>query len=160
MFGIKTFPAERFINSEMNKDVSMIGEQEEIKIVQLFLTRISVNSFSLQDYSVVMQIEFNDGAGKEIFRNTNLLDKAQRIADAILSDIVTMEENIHLEFDGEELVGAVNVIFHHYEGIREGLAKFVEEVHTKVGKLKNAKQAEGYINNVRQLQNASLEFYG
>ena len=131
---------------------------EELSVVQLFLTRISVSSFSLQDSSIVLTIQFNDGNEKEIYRSTVIKDPVSLTED-ILSEIITLEENVNKEFDGEELVGDVNVIFHHYESVQKRLTHFLRDVQSRFVIVKNSNKAAGYMDAVRRLQDAEIIFF-
>ncbi|MBN2454818.1 hypothetical protein JXB11_04715 [Candidatus Woesearchaeota archaeon] len=136
-----------------------MGIQEGIKVVHVSITRLGVSSFSLQDETITLEIGFNDGTQKQVYRTTRL-EETDELASKILEDIVKMEENINMEFDGEQLTGTVHVIMERYDEVYNSLVNFLKDVHCKLCKIKNAKISDGYIDMVRALQHTGLRFYG
>ena len=134
------------------------ASEEELKVVHLFMKKVSVSSFSLQDTSVVLSIEFNDGNKKEIYRST-VIKNPDKLTDEILKEIITLEENVNKEFDGEELVGSVNVIFHHYDSVQNRLIQFLREVQSRLLAVKNLNKATGYVRALQKLQSTEMTFF-
>ena len=136
-----------------------MGIQEEIKVIHVRLTSISVSSFSIQDETLTFEINFNDGSQKQVFRTTRVED-SQELAERILLDIIRMEENIHMEFDGESLVGNVHVIVHEFDSVLSSLSHLLQEAYGRLCRIKNAKASAGYIDMVRALQHTGIRFHG
>ncbi|MFH1181694.1 MAG: hypothetical protein V1702_01930 [Candidatus Woesearchaeota archaeon] len=131
--------------------------QEGIKVIDVRLTKIGVNSFSLNDATVTFEISFDDGIRKQVYK-TAKLDEPAELANAIVQGIITMEENINMEFDGQDLIGNTSVVLNNGEDARVKMAEFFEDVYAKFCRVKNAKISDGYMDSVKKLQNSELRF--
>jgi hypothetical protein len=132
-----------------------MGMQEGIKIVNVRLTKIGVNSFSLNDSTVTFEVGFDDGMKKQVYK-TATLDEPNEVADSIVEGIIRMEENINMEFDGRDISGEANVILADCDLCRIMLAEFFKNVSAKLYRVKNAKISDGYMDAVKKLQNSEL----
>jgi hypothetical protein len=134
-----------------------MGIQEGIKVINVRLNKIAVNSFSLNDGAITFEISFDDGMKKQVY-TTACLDEPAELANAIVHGLIRMEENINLEFDGRELTGEASVIINNGEDTRVRMAEFFEDVYAKLCKVKNSKVSEGYMDAVKKLHNSELRF--
>ena len=86
-----------------------------MKIINVKIKKISVNSFSARDYSVELAIDFNDGIDKQIMRHT-LIDYPEMVAEHIFNELKKMEKNINIKFDGQSILdNYVNVVMQNEE---------------------------------------------
>jgi hypothetical protein len=131
--------------------------QEGIKVIGVRLTKIGVNSFSLNDGTVTFEISFDDGIRKQVYK-TAKLDEPAELANSIVEGIVTMEENINMEFDGQDLTGDTSVVISNKEDARILMAEYFEDVYAKLCRVKSAKISDGYMDSVKKLQNSELRF--
>jgi|WetSurMetagenome_2_1015567.scaffolds.fasta_scaffold1059971_2 hypothetical protein len=129
--------------------------QEGIRVINVQVNKIGVNSFSLNDENVTFEISFDDGARKQVYK-TATLDEPAELANSIINGLITMEENINMEFDGKDLVGNTTVTINSGVDIRVQMAEFFEEVYGKFLRIKNSKQSDGYMDSVKKLQNSEL----
>jgi hypothetical protein len=132
-------------------------EQQDLKVIDVRITKIAVNSFSLNDGTVTFEISFDDGTRKQVY-STAGLDEPAELAATIVEGLIRMEENINREFDGNELVGNTSVIINNGVDARVKMAEFFEDLYSKFCRVKNAKLSEGYMDNVKKLHNSELIF--
>ena len=120
------------------------------------LLKLRVNSFSVRDESVVLEVHFNDGEEKQIFRTTTL-DTPDKVAEDIFSELIQMEENINMRFDGKTMVSEVDVLIKDRKKKKEGMVEFFNNLSTMIKKVKSLKVAEGYINLVSTINHMELK---
>ncbi len=128
-----------------------------MKIINVKIKKVSVNSFSARDYSVELAIDFNDGIDKQIMRHT-VIDYPDMVAEHIFNDLKKMEKNINIKFDGESILDSyVNVVMQNEDEDKKKIAKFLSKVQEKISKIKNKRVVEGYINLVKEINLMKLE---
>ncbi|MCP3685631.1 MAG: hypothetical protein GY861_23520 [bacterium] len=127
----------------------------ELKVIGVKLQKIKVSSFSARDCSVVLDISFDDGIKKQIFKDARV-DEPEELAKKILSDIISMEENIHSEFDGEKIYTDAAIIIQDSGSVEAGMKTFFDTLHGNIEKLKSAKIADGYMDLVRNVTKMEL----
>ncbi len=120
------------------------------------LLKLRVNSFSVRDESVVLEVHFNDGEAKQIFRTTTL-DKPDKVAEDIFSELIHMEENINMRFDGKTMVSDVDVLIKNRKKKKESMVEFLNNLRTMIKKVKSLKVAEGYTNLISTINNMELK---
>lgn len=131
--------------------------QQGIKVIDVKLTKIGVSSFSLNDSTVTFEVSFDDGIRKQVYRTATVEEPAE-LANSIVEGIITMEENINMEFDGQDLIGNTTVVLNNHEDARMLLAKYFEDIYVKFYHVKNAKVSDGYMDSIKRLQNSELRF--
>ncbi len=128
-----------------------------MKIVNLELKRISVTKFSPRENEVELFINFNDGSDKEILKSVSIGDN-ERAAEGIVNDLRRMQKNIHSDFDGESIVeGMVNIVVLNEGILKNKISNFLDNVSRDLEKIKNANQAEGYLDLIRKIKGKTLE---
>lgn len=125
-------------------------------LVEVNLTKLRVTSFSAKDDSVVLEVHFNDGEDKQIFRTTKL-DKPEKVVDDIYSELTRLEENINMRFDGNIMVSNVRVLIKKKKSKKTKIVNFFKKVRAMVKKVKSMKVAEGYLSMISDINNMELE---
>lgn len=120
------------------------------------LKKVRVDSFSVSDESVVLELSFNDGCDKQVFKTINMGD-TKEIAAAVISEIMRMESNINAKFDGEMLAPQLRIVVNDAEEKQKKLLRFLEEVNAKMQRIKNRKSSEGYVDLLREMGNVEAE---
>jgi hypothetical protein len=126
--------------------------RSEMKLVGVDLKKVKVDSFSVVNSSVVLELFFNDGFDKEIFRTAQVAD-AKKLAEDIIREIVRMEKNINVKFDGERVSGESRVVVRDEGEKVKGLAKFLEEINAKMQRVKTKRISDGYLDLLREIKN-------
>ena len=128
-----------------------------MKIINVKIKKIKVNSFSARDYSVELSIDFNDGIDKQIMRHT-LIDYPEMVAEHIFNDLKKMEKNINIKFNGESILDSyVNVVMQNQDEDKKKIANFLTKVQEKISKVKSKKVVEGYINLIKEINLMKVE---
>jgi len=128
-----------------------------MKIINVKIKKIKVNSFSARYYSVELSIDFNDGIDKQIMRHT-LIDYPEMVAEHIFNDLKKMEKNINIKFNGESILDSyVNVVMQNQDEDKKKIANFLTKVQEKISKIKSKKVVEGYINLIKEINLMKVE---
>ena len=125
-------------------------------MVGVDLLKLRVNSFSVRDESVVLEVHFNDGEQKQIFRTTTL-DTPDKVAEDIFSELIHMEENINMRFDGKTMVSDVDVLIKDRKKKKESMVEFFNNLRTMIKKVKSLKVADGYTNLISTINYMELK---
>lgn len=125
-------------------------------LVEVDLLKLKVNSFSVKDDSVVLEIHFDDGEKKQIFRTTKL-DKPEETVKDIYSELIRMEENINLRFNGSAMVSSVSVLIKGREKNKKEMVNFFNKLNAMIKKVKSMKVAEGYLDMISDINRMKLE---
>jgi len=128
-----------------------------MKIINVKIKKIKVSSFSARDYSVELEIDFNDGADKQIMRHT-VIDYPEMVAEHIFNDFKKMEKNINIKFDGESILDRyVNVVMQNEGEDKKTTVNFLTKVQEKISKIKSKRVVEGYINLIKEINLMRIE---
>ncbi|MDD5086622.1 MAG: hypothetical protein PHV16_02625 [Candidatus Nanoarchaeia archaeon] len=128
-----------------------------MKIINVKINKIKVSSFSARDYSVHLEIDFNDGSNKQIMRHT-LVDYPEMVVEHIFNDLKKMEKNINMKFNGQGMFdNSVNIIMQNQENDKKKIIKFLSAVKEKVEKIKGKKSVEGYMDIIKELNMLKVE---
>lgn len=130
-------------------------ESEKLKVIYISVDGIKISSFSVLDRTFTFEIHFNDGVDKQVYKTTTI-EEPYELSEAIITDLVRMEENINMEFDGEQLVGNVHVIVNFYDETVKKIAKYLEDIQSKVNRLKVTAKAEGYVQKMTEIKRTEL----
>lgn len=125
-------------------------------LIEVDLQKLKVSSFSAMDESVVLEVYFNDGENKQIFRTTKL-DKPEDVVKDIYSELIRMEENINMRFNGVNMISDVNVLIKGRQKKKKKMMNFFNDVRTKIQKIKSMKVAEGYLDMISDINRMELE---
>lgn len=130
-----------------------------MKIVGIEIKQISVGSFFPKEDKVELDILFNDGNDKEIFKIVDITD-AEDAAEGILMDLRKMEKNINKPSGDKELIidNYVNIVIKNEEGTIKEITRFIQKVSNKIDEIKKKNVAEGYLDIIRELKNLKVEF--
>ena len=123
--------------------------------VRIRLLGLKVNSFSLPDNSVEVEITFDDGNLKQIYRTVRL-ENSKLAAESLLADMVKMERNINSDFDGETLITNANIYLEDLGENIKDVTGFFNNVHGKLLQIGHKKDAQGYIGLVNELHRMEL----
>ncbi len=126
-----------------------------MKIINVKIKEMRIKSFSARDYSVILDISFDDGAEKRISRHT-VIDYPELVAEKIFNDIKKMEKNINLTFDEDMSSEPVRVVFEDEEESKKKTAKFLHSASERIAKIKAKRNAEGYMNMINELNMMKL----
>jgi len=125
--------------------------------VDVELESIKVSKFSPKDFSVELEIVFFDDDYRK-FHKSILTDDPHQ-AKSVLNDIEKIINNRNVEFNGEVIKGyKVDVKIKDKKEVLEKLEKFFSDLKSRVDKVKNIKQAEGYIDAVNRVKILSTKF--
>ena len=135
----------------------MQGEYAGLVIVRI--RRIRASSFLPRKKEVVLEIFFDDNAEKQISRITSI-STPEETADSVLRDIITMEENINMEFDGESFGGEPRVMIDDYEQVLSQLTEFLAVLSARMEAVRANGGAAGYLDLIRSVNMSELRFDG
>lgn len=129
--------------------------------INIQINRLRVSSFSIQDGSVTIDIDFDDGKEKRVYRTTVFRRDVENIAASIIDEIKRMEKNIHYEVGDDRLLQShVDVSVTDEYAATERMIGFLNKVRDQIVRIKTAKVADGYIDMVRRLQEMKIEIRG
>ena len=130
-----------------------------MKIISVEIKKIAIGKFFPKEDKVELNISFNDGSDKEIFKVVDISD-ADRASEITLLDIRKLEKNIHKIDESNELVADnyVNIIIKDEDDVIKELSAFILKVGTKINEIKEKEVAEGYLDVIRELKNLKVEF--
>ena len=130
-----------------------------MKIVGIEIKKIGIGRFFPKEDKVELDIFFNDGDDKEIFKIVDMSD-AEDAAEGILMDLRKMEKAIHKTTGDKELIvdNFVNIVIKNEEGSIKEISGFIQKARNKIDELKKKNVAEGYLDIIRDLKNLKVEF--
>ena len=130
-----------------------------MKIISLEIKKIGVGKFFPKKNKVELDIFFNDGNDKEIFKIVDVSD-AEGSAETVLADLRKMEENIHKNSNARWPIveNLVNIVVKNEDEVIKEIARFIQKVGAKMEEIKGKNVAEGYLELIRELKNLKLEF--
>ena len=130
-----------------------------MKIISLEIKKIEIGNFFPKENKVELDIFFNDGADKEIFKIVDMSDP-EIAAESILADLRKMEKNIHKNSENRENIvdTLVNIVVKNEDNVVKEISQFIQRVNDKINEIKNKNVAEGYLDIIRELKNLKLDF--
>jgi hypothetical protein len=129
-----------------------------MKIVSLEIKRIGMGKFYPQQNEVELNILFNDGYEKEIFKVVNILDK-EKAANDIIVDLRRMEKNIHKSDNSGPIIdNYVNIVIKDEDMLIKEISQYIENVRLKFDAIKSKNVADGYLDMIRELKGLKIEF--
>ena len=131
----------------------------KMKIVSLEIKKIEVGKFFPKEDKVELDIFFDDGSDKEIFKIVDASD-AVSAAEDILMDLRKLEKNIHKNSENTELIveNYLNIIIKDEDNLVKEISGFIQKVKNKIDEIKQKDVAEGYLDIIRELKNLKIEF--
>ena len=86
-----------------------------MEIISLEIKKIEIGRFFPKEDKVELNVSFNDGSDKEIFKVVDISD-SENAAESILADLRKMEKSIHKPNGDKELVvdNFVNIFLHPF----------------------------------------------
>jgi hypothetical protein len=129
---------------------------QSIRAVTVKLQKIGIASFSPTDRMLSLHITLHDGRQKHVTRSTPLKEPGL-LALQLIEELVIMEKNQNLDFDGESLTGEVDVMIENRQMTEALLLDFFQTLYSKAQRIKNAASAEGYMDLLRDFQRTSFE---
>lgn len=126
--------------------------------INVRIARLRVSSLSVRDGSVTVDIDFDDGKEKRVYRTTMFRGDVEQIATSIIDEIKKMEKNIHYELDDDHILKSyVNVLVVEEDITIEKIIGFLSKVREQMTTIKTAKVADGYMDMIKNLQSMKLE---
>ena len=130
-----------------------------MKIISLEIKKIRIGKFFPKEDKVELEVFFNDGNDKEIFKIVETSD-SKNAAEGILADLRKMEKNIHKSDENKELIveNYVNIVIKNEDYIIQETSEFIQKIKNKIDEIKQKDVAEGYLDIIRELKNLKVEF--
>ena len=130
-----------------------------MKIISLEIKKIEVGKFFPKEDKVELDIFFDDGSDKEIFKIVDASD-AVSAAEDVLMDLRKLEKNIHKNSENKELIveNYVNIIIKDEDNLVKEISGFIQKVKNKIDEIKQKDVAEGYLDIIRELKNLKVDF--
>jgi len=130
-----------------------------MKIISLEIKKVSIGKFFPKESKVELDIFFNDGSDKEIFKTVDVSD-AEGSAGAILAELRRMERNIHKNSGARETIveSFVNIVVKNEDEVIKEIARFILKVGAKIEEIRSKNVAEGYLERIRQLKSLKVDF--
>ena len=130
-----------------------------MKIISLEIKKIRIGKFFPKEDKVELEVFFNDGNDKEIFKIVETSD-SENAAEGILADLRKMEKNIHKSDENKELIveNYVNIVIKNEDYIITETSEFIQKIKNKIDEIKQKDVAEGYLDIIRELKNLKVEF--
>ena len=120
---------------------------------------MEVGKFFPKENRVELDIFFNDGSDKEIFKMVDISD-AKGSAEDIFEDLRKLEKNIHKNNSHEELIvdNYVNIVIENEDSLIKEVSEFIQKIKNKIEEIRQKNVAEGYLDMIRELKNLKAEF--
>ena len=129
-----------------------------MKIVSLEVKKVGIGKFFPKKNEAELQIAYNDGADKEILKTIDIADP-EGSAESILTELRKMTKEIHKDDkEGTIIDNFVNIVVKNEEELQKEISKFIQKVNIKIEEINNKKEAEGYLDMIRELKSLKLEF--
>jgi hypothetical protein len=130
-----------------------------MKIIGLEIKKIGIGKFFPKEDKLELDIFFNDGNDKEIFKVVDVTEM-KNIAEDILNDLRKLEKTIHKNTENQELImdNHVNIVIKNEEKLIKEISVFVQKARIKMDEIKQKNVADGYLDLIRELKNLKVEF--
>ncbi|MFH0867940.1 MAG: hypothetical protein V1831_01385 [Candidatus Woesearchaeota archaeon] len=130
-----------------------------MKIIGIEIKTIEIGRFFPKENQVELDISFNDGSDKEIFKVVDA-SEPERAAEDILSDLRKMEKNINKISENRETItdNFMNIVIKNEEELIKEMSKFIQKAKSKMDKIQDKHVAEGYLDLIRELKNLKADF--
>ena len=129
-----------------------------MKIISLEIKKVSIGKFFPKENKAELDIFFNDGGDKEIFKTIDVSD-AEGSAENILADLRKMETSIHKSSEARNSIAEnlINIVVKNENETIKEIARFIQKIEIKMEEIKSKNVAEGHLDRIRQLKNLKLE---
>ena len=129
-----------------------------MKIISLEIKKIEIGKFFPKEDKLELDIFFNDGADKEIFKVVDMSD-SENAAESILADLRKIEKDIHKNSENRENIveNFMNIVVKDEDNVIKEISEFVQKAKNKIDEIKKKTVAEGYLDMIRELKNLKLE---
>ena len=130
-----------------------------MKIISLEIKKVSVGKFFPRESKVELDIFFNDGSDKEIFKTVDVSD-AEGSAENILADLRKMETSIHKSSEARNSIAEnlINIVVKNENETIKEIARFIQKVGARMEEIKSKNVAEGHLDRIRQLKSLKIDF--
>ncbi|MEK6869569.1 MAG: hypothetical protein AABX74_05025 [Nanoarchaeota archaeon] len=130
-----------------------------MKIISLEIKKIGIGRFFPKENKVELDLLFNDGSDKEIFKTIDVSD-AEGSAENILADLRKMEKSIHKnsEADSPIVDNFINIVVKNENETIKDIARFIQKIEIKMEEIKSRNVAEGHLERIRQLKSLKVDF--
>jgi len=129
-----------------------------MKIISLEVKKIGVGKFFPKENNVELRILFNDGSDKEILKNASIGDP-EGSAEGIMAGLRKLEKKLNKNEEEASIIdNFVNIVVKDEEAVIKEISRFVYKVGLEIEKINSKKDAEGYLDMIRNLKSLKLEF--
>ncbi len=129
-----------------------------MKIIGIEIKKIGIGNFFPKQDKVELNVSFNDGLDKEIFKTVDI-SNPEESAEDIIGDLRKLEKSINKSENKESIIeNYMNIVVKDEENITKEISKFIYAVGAKIEEIKGKKDAEGYLDMIRGLKGLKIEF--
>ena len=128
-----------------------------MKIVSLEIKKIKVGRFFPREGRAEFHIMFDDGAEKEIKKEVDFAD-SENAAENVLIVLRKLEKRIHSDDEnyGMTLENFVNIVIKDEDKVLKEISNFIQKIGIKISEINDKKEADGYLDRIRELKNMEL----
>ncbi|MAH33046.1 hypothetical protein CL615_01515 [archaeon] len=129
-----------------------------MKIIGIEFKKISIGNFFPKQNKVELNISFNDGSDKEISKTIDI-STPEESAEDILTDLRKLEKNINKSENKESIIeNFMNIVIKEEDEVISKTSKFIHNIGIKIEEIKGKKDAEGYLDMIRELKSLKIDF--
>lgn len=129
-----------------------------MKIIGLEIKKIRIGKFFPREDRLELDIFFNDGNDKEIFKIVSTSDP-ERAAENILAGLRKLEDSIHKNNRDNVLIADnfVNIVVKNEDRLVKEISGFIQKAGSKMDEVKGKNVAEGYLDIIRELKSLEID---
>ncbi|HJN56418.1 MAG: hypothetical protein QF436_02290 [Candidatus Woesearchaeota archaeon] len=129
-----------------------------MKIIGIEFKKISIGNFFPKQNQVELNISFNDGSDKEISKTIDI-STPEESAEDILTDLRKLEKSINKSENKESIIeNFMNIVIKEEDEVISKTSKFIHNIGIKIEEIKGKKDAEGYLDMIRELKSLKIDF--
>ena len=129
-----------------------------MKIIGIEFKKISIGNFFPKQNQVELNISFNDGSYKEISKTIDI-STPEESAEDILTDLRKLEKSINKSENKESIIeNFMNIVIKEEDEVISKTSKFIHNIGIKIEEIKGKKDAEGYLDMIRELKSLKIDF--
>ena len=146
------------LTEEVKNNIKTLIEAKVSEKVNAEIKKIEIGKFFPKEDKLELDIFFNDGADKEIFKVVDMSDP-ENAAESILADLRKLEKNIHKNSENRENIveNFMNLVVRDEDNMVKEISGFIQKAKNKIDEIKKKNVAEGYLDMIRELKNLKLE---
>lgn len=128
-----------------------------MKIISLELNKVRIGKFYPNKHEVELLVDYNDGADKNYSKviNTN---NPEESASSIFADLRRIEKKIN-KTEGDSIIDTlINIVVKDEDKLLSEIPRFIQQLSIKLDEINDKKDADGYLDIVREFKSQSIEF--